>query len=405
MRSTALPLLLAVPFALSVSALACDASVAEREGRGGSSSSIINGSASSSADDDAVALLWMGNSFCTGTLIAPNLLLTARHCVSEPGAGQAECEPFGADKAPSSMTVSLGEHPSSRSPVASGTRLFVEGKSTICGQDIALVLLDRDVPNVKPKQVRLTAPAAGELVTAIGYGQDENEATTGRRMRGNIAIEAVGPASRTATANGQSAGVQVPANDFMTGESVCHGDSGGPLFDAKGLVLGTTSRGTALGCVGAPAIFSSTAAHVPLIMTALAAAGHPLAPTGADAGTDAAAPDAAAGDGGRAEPTSTGNEPGAESSGDAGDGGAEKKSKKTKEDSDEDDDDADEDDKPKTGSKSRSSADPSYYATPAAVSSGCSESPRSPGSGVAMTVLALAVALSAGRRRSRRAPR
>jgi hypothetical protein len=67
---------------------------------------------------------------------------------------------------------------------------------------------------------------------------------------------------------------------------VCNGDSGGPIFDAQGLILGTTSRGTTLGCVAAPAIFSSTAAHAALIKTALTAAGHPLDATSttADAG-------------------------------------------------------------------------------------------------------------------------
>ncbi|MFO0742439.1 MAG: trypsin-like serine protease [Labilithrix sp.] len=413
MRSNALPLLFTAPIALAV--LACDAPVVEREGHRGHASSIINGTASSNPDDDAVTLLWLGNGFCTGTLIAPNLLLTARHCVSEPGAGQAECEPFGADKAPSSMTVSLGEHPSSQSPVARGARLFVEPTSTVCGQDIALILLDQSVPGVKPKQVRLTAPTAGELTTAIGYGQDESEQTTGRKIRTNIPVEAVGPASRTATANGQTVGVQVPANDFMTGESVCHGDSGGPLFDAKGLVLGTTSRGTSLGCVGTPAIFSSTAAHATLIKTALAAAGHPLGGTGspadAGAGADAAAPaapappaapspDAGSGDGGVAEPsagTSEASEEGTDGEAPKSDKGS--KGKKN-DDSDDDDDDDVEDDNDNGSSSKSTRPSPTYFAAPdPAPSSGCSATPRSVGlDGASLAPLALALVVLRRRR-------
>lgn len=258
-------------------AAACASSKAEPGGS--TESSIINGQASPT--DDAVVLVVLPDSFCTGTLIAPNLLLTARHCVSAEPAD--ECSPFGADRAPNTIGVALGEHPSSQKIVARGSKLFLETKSSICGQDIALVMLDQDVPGITPKKVRATAPVAGEMTTAIGYGEDENKQLKGRLQRANIAVQAVGPATKTAG----TVTVNVPANDFMTGESVCHGDSGGPLFDSKGLVLGTTSRGTELGCVNAPAIFSSTAAHIELIKMAAKAAGHPLDTSSTDAGTDA----------------------------------------------------------------------------------------------------------------------
>ncbi|MBX3234275.1 MAG: trypsin-like serine protease [Labilithrix sp.] len=406
MRTTRLTVLLS---SLPLVAIACAAPTVERESREERASSVINGTVSSAADD-AVVLLPMGNSFCTGTLIAPNLVLTARHCVAAPGAGQTECSPFGADKPAASIGVALGAQPSAAATVAKGARLFVEPNATICGQDIALVLLDKDVPNIEPRTVRLTPPVVGELTTAVGYGQDEDQQITGRKVRTGIAVQAVGPAQRTATASGRTVPVNVPANDFMTGESVCHGDSGGPLFDAKGHILGTTSRGTALGCVGAPALFSSNAGHAELIKTALAAAGHPLTTAtdaGADANTDAAPPTTTDGgaDAGPIAPSDEGTTAPAPAPDSVGDSPESEETAPADADedptdvSDEDDDDDTKSSKPRKKKKSTGSADPGAQV----VVTGCATSPGpfAPSS-LAPFLLALAAlaALASRRRRA-----
>ena len=54
---------------------------------------IVNGSASGAAQDSVVALAWLENGarvgLCTATLVASNLALTARHCVSATDASAA----------------------------------------------------------------------------------------------------------------------------------------------------------------------------------------------------------------------------------------------------------------------------------------------------------------------------
>jgi hypothetical protein len=73
---------------LACLAISCTASRADqtRERIGTRSDAIIAGR-ESGADQDAVVLLYLTarNQTCTGTMVAPNLLVTARHCVGEAG--------------------------------------------------------------------------------------------------------------------------------------------------------------------------------------------------------------------------------------------------------------------------------------------------------------------------------
>src|SRR5262245_10354364 len=79
---------------------------AESDGR----SEIIGGTPSNAAQD-AVVLLVMPEERCTGTLIASNLVLTARHCVaSSPASPESDnqCGPYGATISASDVSVILG---------------------------------------------------------------------------------------------------------------------------------------------------------------------------------------------------------------------------------------------------------------------------------------------------------
>ncbi len=241
---------------------------------------IVNGTPDTAAGDSVVFIATGSQgSFCTGTLIAPNLIITARHCVADPSQ-DTDCGTFGATHAASTFVISVGLQHSTA--VAKGSKVTVDTTkpNNICGNDFALIQLDREVSNARLSRVRLTKLVTGEAATTSGYGDDgTGRNTNGRFIRKGIKVDAVGPSPFSYTTQaGQKLPVALPAGEIVTGESTCFGDSGGPLFDAAGNVIGMTSRGIDSECNDRPSIYTDTASHAAVITAAAAAAGHPLQP-------------------------------------------------------------------------------------------------------------------------------
>ncbi len=254
---------------------------------------IVGGTKSTSAQD-SVVFLNMGSEYCTGTLVAPNLVLTARHCVQTMDESSA-CGTFIKDNNPASMQVVLGYGAMTGSAVATGAKFFHETNTSGCSYDIALVQLDKDIPGAKIAPVSFTPVKKGDTnLVAVGYGSinDSNGDPAGRLQRGAISVQAAAATSYSYTTKaGKKIPVDVSAGEFATGESTCFGDSGGPLFDAAGNIVGVTSRGIDQYCIDRPSIWSDTASHQKLIMDAAKSAGHPLdgsssGGTDVDAGSD-----------------------------------------------------------------------------------------------------------------------
>src|SRR5688500_7341829 len=81
------PLMRRIVIAAALLAAACGPSPQDSEKTATKSAAIIDGTASS-VDQDSVVLITIGaRGGCTGTLVAPNLVLTARHCVTETDGG------------------------------------------------------------------------------------------------------------------------------------------------------------------------------------------------------------------------------------------------------------------------------------------------------------------------------
>jgi hypothetical protein len=244
-------------------------------------SPVVNGEPSEAGIEDAVLLLRTevgGRELvCSSSLVAPNLVLTARHCVSHLVEGLFSCTVRGELVEDGSGAGRLGIHlPAAdlefygnevprRMPLARGERVLSTLSETICQNDLAFVVLDRrlDLP-VFP--LRLTGRARrGELATMVGYGLDETQnetqpfdvTTQGRTRKTDLVVAEVGPDSLddgVTTAPPRSVVVEEPSG--------CVGDSGGPLLAQRtNAVLGVYSLLNAESCLASNA--RHLFAHVP----------------------------------------------------------------------------------------------------------------------------------------------
>jgi MYXO-CTERM domain-containing protein len=244
-------------------AAGCSSSGPEEGAEGGersiarASSPIIQGTTSTS-EQDAVVLIVLHDTSgqikgtCSGTLVAPNLVLTARHCVSDTDEG-ALCTKSGAalqqgaaraDLRATDLSIYTGVNAvqvadQPNKAAARGKQIIHETVSTICNADISFIVLDTAVPG-RVAALRLTgATREGEVLTAVGWGITESNNLPGsRQQRTNVQVQAVGPLTLDAQSN-----IGLGDSEFLVGESICSGDSGGPTLSTKGAVVGVVSRG------------------------------------------------------------------------------------------------------------------------------------------------------------------
>jgi hypothetical protein len=176
----------------------------------------------------AVGLVWLRDGgLCSGALIAPDVVLTAAHCVAQP------VDAFYLGRG-APLTAVTGPPRGMRRIAAVAQRSY-PGFSRVLScpsnvSDLGLVRLESAVDDVAPLHVATTTPVSGTRCTSVGFGRHDaasGRATYAEKREAQVVVDTIAP-----TALSVSAGAGLPD----------HGDSGGPLI-CDGEIVGVTSCG------------------------------------------------------------------------------------------------------------------------------------------------------------------
>jgi MYXO-CTERM domain-containing protein len=203
---------------------------------------------------------------CSGALLAPNLVATARHCVTQQMASNAvDCNSIFTPQVPAGDLLVTTDAQIAPSSTFVGVVQIVAPSGPdherLCGNDIALLILNRNIglsqyvtPAVNPPMT--DHKTYNTVVTAIGYGISTPTDTTGtsagsRRIKQNVTLACIPNDTGFTDCFGDPMLRQVmTSNEFLSGDgSTCEGDSGSSAYDqgslnqGKLVSFGVLSRG------------------------------------------------------------------------------------------------------------------------------------------------------------------
>lgn len=202
---------------------------------------------------------------CSGTLVLPNLVITARHCVSETPESVEPTDTFGpAMGGPQNFFITTHYR------MFQGTtgwhnvkQVLVPTENTVYGNDIALLILSDQVPAAEAKPVIPGIQySMGDTrytinYTAIGYGKrtpTDNQSSGIRRFKMDQSLLCVPDDPNLACPEG----ALISPKEFYGDDGTCQGDSGSGAFEKSTFDKGTPvswgvlsrGRGTITACKG-----------------------------------------------------------------------------------------------------------------------------------------------------------